>query len=114
MSGRTGAGPAGQVEALQQQVAQTPAGAVAGQAEGQVVDVEIPVVVGVAHLFRVFPQGIAGLHRAGQVQHEPLEGMVHVGVFGHPPVGLGDVGVDDVGDVEVGGFLFAQFAPLSR
>ncbi|KAF5041505.1 hypothetical protein DSECCO2_522260 [anaerobic digester metagenome] len=110
--GRAGAGAPGQVEAFEQQVAQAPAGAVAGEAERKVVDVEVAVVVGLAHFLGIFAERVAGLHRAGEVQHEPLERVGHVGVFRHAPVGLGDVVVDDVGDVEVGGFLLAQFAAL--
>jgi len=76
------------------------------------VDVEIAVVVRGADFLRVLLQGVAGLHGAGEVQHEPLEGVGHVGVLGHAPVGLGEVGVDGVLDVQVGGLLLAQGAAL--
>ncbi|KAF5033562.1 hypothetical protein DSECCO2_605380 [anaerobic digester metagenome] len=110
MLGWPGAGPVLEVEPFQQQVAQAPARAVPGKAKGQIVDVEVAVVVGLAHFLGVLLQRVLGLQRAGKMQHQALERVRHVGVLVHAPVGLGEVVVDGLGNVEEGGLLLAQGA----
>ncbi len=112
MLGRTGGTAPFQIEPLQEEIPQAPTGAVTGQTERQVVDMEIAVVVGLPDFLRIFFQGVLGLHRSGQMEHEPLEGMPHIGVLVYPPIGFVQIVVYGVGNIQIGLFLAAKFPPF--
>jgi hypothetical protein len=78
------------------------------------VDVEVAMLVGQADFLGVFLQGVARLHRAGEVQHEALKAVAHVGILGNAPVALVQVLVDGLLDVEEGLLLIPKLAALSR
>ena len=84
------------LEPLAQEVQQVPAHAVDGK-QVQVVDVEVPLGVGVADLGRVDAvQPVLGGDLGGDVVVQPLQRIAHVAVFADLPVELLDVVVDQV------------------
>ena len=91
-----------------QQLAQRPAGAVAGE-HVEVVDVHVAVAVRLADLRRVdVRQPVVGDDLARHVEDQPAERIALVGVGVDAPVLLLQVLVDDGGDVDQRAALVAQ------
>ncbi len=88
------------VETLEQQAAQRPAGAVAGE-HVEVVDVEIGFTVRLPDFRRInVRQPVVGNHLAGNVEDQPAERIALVGVSLDAPVGAVDVLVDRGLDID--------------
>ncbi|MNH31241.1 hypothetical protein D3C79_915820 [compost metagenome] len=94
-----------------QQAAQRPAGAVAGE-HVQVMDMQVGLAVGAADGFAVdLVEPIVGSDLAGDVEHQPAEGITLVGVGLHPPVFAVEVFVHRGRDFDQGLAVTAQ-APM--
>ena len=114
MAGRGGGYLAGNAaEALLDELLEAPARAVAGE-HGEVVQVEVGVLVGVRDLVVVdLAEPVVRGDGAGVRENQAADGVVHRAVFLDAPVAGVEVGVHDVLVVEVGGAHVAQLLALA-
>ncbi len=112
VAGRGGVDLARDAEALGDQLAQTPARAVAGQ-HAQVVQMQVAVAVRIGDLLVIhLAQPVVGRHGAGVGENQTADGIGHGGVLLDAPVGNVEVFVDRLAVIQVGGLKIAHFLAL--